>query len=98
MWHKFKRKVNSNFRTAIPITVNAALQRSMALIHKYCSSGATDSPLPHALQRRDSEDYGRLVYSPENLTRQHPSPDWGAFGRGLDRPGESLDTGSFLVT
>lgn len=75
------------------------LQRFVALIHnKYCSTAATASPSPHALQRRDSEEYGHLVYSPENLTHQHHSTDWGAFDRGLDRPGESKHTGSFIVS
>jgi hypothetical protein len=74
------------------------LQRFVALIHnKYCSTGATDSPSPHSLHRRDSEEYGRLVYSPENLTHQHHFTDWGAFDRGFDRPGESIQIGSFIV-
>ncbi|XP_021938827.1 lutropin-choriogonadotropic hormone receptor-like isoform X2 [Zootermopsis nevadensis] len=62
-------------------------ERFVALIHnKYCSTAATGSPLPHSLQRRDNDDFGRLVYSPENLTYQRHSPDWGAFDRDIDRP------------
>lgn len=76
----------------------AGLQHFVEQIHKYCSTGATASPSPHALQRRDSEEYGRLVYSPDNLTHQHHATDWGAFDRGLDRPGESIQTGSFMVS
>jgi hypothetical protein len=78
--------------------VYAGLQLFVAQIHKHCSTGATASPSPHALQRRDSEEYGRLVYSPENLTHLHHSTDWGAFDRGLDRPGESKQPGSFIVS
>ena len=76
----------------------AVLQHFVAQIHKYCSTGATASPLPHALHRRDSEEYGHLVYSPDNLTHQHHATDWGAFDRGLDRPGESIQTSSFMVS
>ncbi|XP_033608882.1 lutropin-choriogonadotropic hormone receptor isoform X2 [Cryptotermes secundus] len=62
-------------------------ERFVAMIHnKYCSSGATGVPPPHALQRRDSEDFGRLVFSPDNLTHQRHAPDWGALERGFDRP------------
>ena len=77
----------------------AGLQRFVALIqNKYCSTGATASPSPHALQRRDSEVYGRVVYSSENLTHQLPSTDWSAFDRRLDRPGECIQTGNFTVS
>jgi hypothetical protein len=78
--------------------VYAGLQDVVAQIHKYCSTGATDSPSPHALQRRDSEEYGRLVYSPDNLTHQHHATNWGAFDRGLDRPGESIQTASLMIS
>ncbi|KAJ9601199.1 hypothetical protein L9F63_000667 [Diploptera punctata] len=58
-------------------------ERFVALIHnKYCNG---DSPI-HLLRRRDSEDFGRLVFSPDNMTHQRHSPDWGALDRGFDRP------------
>jgi hypothetical protein len=73
------------------IAIYNRLQRFVALIHnKYCSSGATGPPPLHALQRRDSEDFGRLVYSPDNLTHQRHDPDWGALERSFDRPGEFI--------
>jgi len=73
---------------ATPRLVYAGLQRFVALIHnKYCNTAATGTPLPHTLQRRDSNDFGRLVFSPDNLTYPHHSPDWGALDRDFDRPG-----------
>lgn len=84
----FDRRMQNSFQLLYHVT---GLQRFVALIHnKYCSTAATGSPLPHSLQRRDNDDFGRLVYSPENLTYQRHSPDWGAFDRDIDRPGESV--------
>jgi hypothetical protein len=61
------------------------------MIHsKYCSTGATGAPQHHALKRRDSEDFGRVVYSPDNLTHQRHAPDWGAIDRGFERPGKCI--------
>ncbi|XP_069688210.1 follicle-stimulating hormone receptor-like [Periplaneta americana] len=61
-------------------------ERFVALIHnKYCGAEATGTPV-HALRRRESDDFGRLVYSPDNLTHPRHAPDWGALDRGFHRP------------
>ncbi|PSN36549.1 Follicle-stimulating hormone receptor [Blattella germanica] len=67
-------------------------ERFVALMHnKYCSGEPTELPLLHILRRRrESEDFGHLVFFPDNVTQPHRSPDWGAIER-LDRNPSGAD-------
>ncbi|KAJ4437362.1 hypothetical protein ANN_17503 [Periplaneta americana] len=63
------------------------MMRFVALIHnKYCNPDSSSHLPLHFLRRRESDDFGRLVYSPDNMSHTHHAPDWGALDRGFLRP------------